>query len=101
MSNKQYGIVLVVAVVAGLMGGVVSSWFLMGTPVFAQKAPQPLKVVRAEMFELVDKNAIPLARLGLNSSGGPSLSLLSKDGKSLAVLGLFDGVELALSFLDK
>lgn len=55
MNKKQYGLLLMVAVVAGLVGGVVSSWFLMGSPVFAQKAPEHEKVLQAERFEVVDQ----------------------------------------------
>ena len=48
MSKKQYRVLLLVAAVAGLVGGVVSSWFLVGSLIFARKAPQPEKVLQAK-----------------------------------------------------
>ena len=37
MNTKQTNVVLVLAFVAGVLGGMVSSWLLMGQPVFAEK----------------------------------------------------------------
>src|SRR5712692_8737214 len=81
MSKKQYGVVLVVAVVAGLVGSVVSSWFLMGSPVFAQKAPQHEKVLQAEKFEVVDRDGKLRAVLGTDPSGSVNLLLYDRAGK--------------------
>jgi hypothetical protein len=41
MNTKRDVLMVIVALAAGLVGGVVSSWFLMGAPVFAQRHPNP------------------------------------------------------------
>ena len=56
MSRKQHSLTVVLALIAGLVGGVISSEFFMGRLVYAEKKPTQEKVVRAEKFELVDKN---------------------------------------------
>src|SRR3989442_7501235 len=76
MGKKQYLLTVVLAVVAGFVGGVGSSWFLMGAPVFAQKTPESAKVIQAEKFEVVDKDGKVRARL--NSSG---VGIADQDGK--------------------
>lgn len=54
MSSKQQGMTILLALVAGLTGGLLSSQFLSGQPVFAQRQLEHKKVLRAEIFELVD-----------------------------------------------
>lgn len=92
MNKKQYSLMLVLALVAGLVGGVVSSQFLMGQPAFAEKKSNPLKVVESEEFRLVDKDGKTRAFLGFDHSpinrGQPRFVLHGKTGFPLAVLGL-------------
>ena len=106
MSKRQYVVLLIVAAVSGLGGGVVASWFLLGSPVFAQKslleaedlfaARKPTRsetVLRVERFEVVDRAGKTRAVLGTKYSdstdlrGGPSLELYDQDGKPRAALG--------------
>ena len=87
MNKKQYSLMLVLALVAGLVGGVVSSQFLMGQPAFAEKKAKPQKAIEAEEFRLVDKNGKTRAFLGINK-GQPRFELHGKRGFPLAVLGL-------------
>ena len=75
MNGKQTVLIVAVALVAGLVGGVVASWFLMGAPVFAQKAPQPEKVLQAEKFELVDQAGKTRAGLRMAPNGRLGLDL--------------------------
>lgn len=56
MAKRQHSLTLLLAVVAGLVGGLISSRLLMEQPVFAEKKAPHEKVVRAERFELVDED---------------------------------------------
>ncbi len=89
MNRKQFSAVVVLALVAGLVGGVVSSWFLVGLPAFAQKAPQVAEVIRAERFEVVDKDGKTRAALSM-LEGKPGLVLRDRNGRAGAELGLTD-----------
>jgi len=55
MNSKPQGISIALGLIAGLIGGVVSSQFLTGAPVCAEKIPQEATVIRAEKFEVVDE----------------------------------------------
>src|SRR5712692_3127384 len=101
MSKKQYGLVLVVAMVAGLVGGVVSSWFLGGTPVFALKAPQPAKILQAERFQVVDRNGNIRAELGMMLDGTVSLLLADRTGKSSIHLFVLPNGDSSLALHDQ
>jgi hypothetical protein len=81
MSKQQYGGVLVVAMVAGLVGGMVSNWFLIGSFVFAQKAPRHEKVLQAERFEVIDQDGKFHAVLGATRQGDVSLLLNDRNGQ--------------------
>lgn len=85
MNRKEYVLMLTLAVLAGLVGGVVSSRFFMGEPVFAQKTPQHPKVISAEEFRLVDKDGKERAKLGLVDEY-PVILLLNKVGVSAPAL---------------
>src|SRR5262245_31109035 len=80
MSRQQHGLTVALALTSGLLGGVVSSQFLVGTPVFAQKAPRERQVIRAEKFEVVDKDGKVRGELGLRHDGVPILRLYDEDG---------------------
>lgn len=79
MNKKQYSLMLVLALVAGLVGGVVSSQFLTGRPVFAGKKSEPPKVIEAQGFRLVDDKGNVLARLDDGDFGyGGNLAVYRK-----------------------
>src|SRR5262249_16335273 len=80
MSRTQQGMTVVLALASGMVGGVVSSQFLTGTPVFAERTPQEMKVIQAEKFEVVDKDGRVRGELGLRSDGGPILRLFDDHG---------------------
>ena len=88
MGRKHYGAILVMAVVAGLVGIGVSSRHLMGQSVFAQKALQQAEVVRAETFELLDKNGKRRGVLGVNVNGEPAVEFFDQSGNLRAELSL-------------
>jgi hypothetical protein len=56
MPKHHYGKIVLLALCAGLIGGMVSSQFFFGRSVFAEKKPPHETVVRAELFELVDED---------------------------------------------
>lgn len=94
MNTKQYVLMLVLAMIAGLVGGVVSSWLFIGVPVFAQKIPRPAKTVRAEKFVVVNKDGQPRIWLG-------PLGLLipnTKDGQPGAAFGVTPDGAVGLEF---
>ena len=64
MDRRQFWMMLVLAMVSGLMGAMVTGLFLIGAPVFAEKTPQHEKVIRAERIELVDREGKTRASLG-------------------------------------
>lgn len=87
MSRRDVLMVLV-ALVAGLVGGAASSWFLMGSLVFAQKAPQSEKVLQAERFEVIDQAEKVRAKFGMLPDGTPLLMLLDQTEKSRVELSM-------------
>jgi len=99
MNKRQYAVVLTLAVVAGLLGGVVSNQFFMGTPVFTQKT-EVAEVIRAKSFEVVDEDGQARAVLTL-VNGEPGLWLTDQNEKRRAVLGLLKNGEPGLWLYDQ
>jgi hypothetical protein len=64
MNYKQSGLLVVLALIAGFVGGSASNWFFMGEPVFAQKPSQPPETIRAKQFVVVDETGKTRAVLG-------------------------------------
>lgn len=118
MSTKQYGLTLALAMIAGMVGGVVSSWFFIGRLMVAQKIPQQAKVLRAERFELVDQSGKVRAVLDtggraptgesitmIESMTGiapePALRLYDRDGNVRGVFGLWLDEDPVLEYRGK
>lgn len=80
MNKKQYTLTVTLALIGGLVGGMVSSQFFVGQPVFAEKKPAHEKVIRAESFELVDKDGKMRGTLKLGELQGAMLHLLNQKG---------------------
>ena len=98
MNKKQNSLMLVLAVIAGLVGGVMSSRFWGDGFVFAQKTPQRIE---AEAFLLVDRNGEYRAMLGFSSDGRPGFCLFDRDGRSrFRIETLRNGISV-LSFMDE
>src|SRR3712207_4774966 len=79
MSRSQYGLTLVMTMIAGLAGGLVSTHLFTGGPVCAQQPPQQAEVVRAEKFEVIDKGGKARIVLTVKDDGSPTLGLLDQD----------------------
>lgn len=101
MEGKQTGVIIAAAFVAGFVGGIVSSGFLRDAPVFAQKGPQPEKVLQAERFEVVDQAGKVRAVLAVADSGALGLTLADQAGKTRAILGTLSDGTPHLGFLDR
>ena len=96
MGKKQSLLTVVLAVVAGFIGGGVSSWVLTGRAVSAQPTPEQAKVIRAERFEVADKDGKVRAKFGLGEIGELSLRLDDEGGKPCALLMLVQGTPFLL-----
>jgi len=57
MNRKQFIFTLLLALLSGLMGGVLSVWFLMPQSVPAQESTE--KIITAEGLTIVDENGVP------------------------------------------
>ena len=101
MERKQCSLTAVLALVAGLVGGVVSSQFFIGFPVFAEKKANAQKIVEAEEFRLVDAHGKVLGGLRVTPSGEAELALFSAGGANGVVLTLEDEGGTWLFMLDK
>ena len=90
MATKQYSLMIAIALIAGLVGGVVSSQFIGGQPAFARKTAYFKKVIEAEELRLVDKNGKTRAFLGFGEApmneGQPRFELYGNRGFPLALL---------------
>lgn len=79
MSSRHFLLLVVLSVVAGLVGGAVSSWVLMSA---TRETKQYDKLVAAQEFRLVDAEGALVARTGpVGSWDEPSLALLDSSGR--------------------
>ena len=87
MNKKQFSLLLMLSLFAGLAGGMLTSQFFLGTPVLAEKKVGAQNVVIAEEFRLVDKEDKILSTWGMYA-GGPGIVLFGKNGQFRAVFSL-------------
>jgi hypothetical protein len=87
MNKKQFGLLLMLSLLAGLVGGMLTSQFFLGTPVLAEKKVGPQNIVVAEEFRLADKEGKILSTWGMYA-GGPGIVLFGKNGQFRAVFSL-------------
>jgi hypothetical protein len=90
MSKQRHSLTMLLALVAGLVGGVVSNQFLVGKSVFAGKKAAHEKVIRAESFEVVDRDGNLHASLSHSEYGTTSL-LLIPQGTDYAFSAIVSG----------
>ncbi len=106
MTKKDYGLVLLLAMIFGLAGGTVASRFFMDEPVFAAKTPKPQKVITAEKFVLVDEDGVSRAVLGQYSKnkvgvGRVALALQDEKGNARIELAVTKEGVIGLNFFNK
>lgn len=100
MTKKDYWPMLVVAVVAGFMGGALSGHFFAGDLVNAKNVPPQPKVIEATGFQVVDMNGKPRAHLGTLPDGSKtSLSIGYEEGEPRAVLSTLPDGSIALALV--
>ena len=87
MNKKQFSLLLMLSLFAGLVGGMLTSQFFLGTPVLAEKKVGAQNVIVAEEFRLVDKEDKILSTWGMYA-GGPGIVLFGKNGQFRAVFSL-------------
>jgi hypothetical protein len=103
MSRKQHTLIVVPALIAGLVGGVISSQFFMRQPVLVEK------IIRAEKFELVNKNGEVMTELEhdegttlltINSKqGDPNLFIFCRNDSTVLTLGNSDTGTIGLTLV--
>jgi uncharacterized protein YneF (UPF0154 family) len=96
--SKRFSILLVMlTIVSGLVGGVISGKFFATRTVIAAETKQHAKVIEAEEFRLVDKNGKLFGKFAISDDikissieygTSPALILYSSDGKLTANLGI-------------
>jgi hypothetical protein len=93
VSRRRFGFLVVVTFVGSLIGGAVSGWWLVPSPVKAQK----INGVNAEEFLLLDASGKARAGLGLDKNGEVGLVLTSRDGNRRLALSPDDRFAVKLS----
>ncbi|UCE83012.1 MAG: hypothetical protein JSV47_00240 [Deltaproteobacteria bacterium] len=97
MRKINLSFIVILALLAGLVGGVVLSQTQMGKTMLAQESFQPEEFVSAREFRLVDENGKTLAVLGGHPGKEPflpiepALRFYDQDGELLLLLGLVPG----------
>ena len=93
MKRKEFIILLCAAIIAGLLGGLMSGYVFSEKTAIAQETPQKDIMVQAEQFRLVGKDGKVLAALAVSpDTGEPFFAIYSKkDDKYRAMLDIFDG----------
>lgn len=88
MSTKESFPVLVVAIMAGWLGGVLSGQTLSGEMVVAQEATKTNMIVTAEELRIVGKDGKVRTVIGVQADGAASLSFFDIRGNVRAEMGL-------------
>jgi hypothetical protein len=84
--NRVWGLMLM-AVVSGLIGGMISSYLARSEPAIARES-HPEKIYEAEAFVLLDKEGKARARLFVKVDGQPMLAFYGKNGRTNIALTL-------------
>jgi hypothetical protein len=91
MKRKEIIVWVLVAFLAGLAGGTLSSKLFSVQPVLATTSPGVSNVVAAKTFQLMDEDGNVRALLGHRSMEGVGLWLYDRSGKALAALEVVEG----------
>ena len=107
MSRKQYVSLVVLALAAGLAGGIVSSWFLSNRPVFAREVTKEAaeispehRVIMAREINLLGLDRKPRIKLAVDQNGEPGLHYYDEKGRYRAGFSVGQGTP-ALIMRDK
>jgi len=100
MNGKKNALALL-SLLAALVGGMVLNQLVVGKAAFAQKEAESHKVIVAEEFRVVSKEGKVLASFG-SPAGEPGIVLFNRAGQIRAVLSLASAEQTPiLSLLDK
>ena len=107
MSRKQCISLVVLALAAGLAGGMVSSWFFSNQLVFAREATKKtaeispeLRVIMAREIILFRLDRKPRIKLAVDQNGEPGLHYYDENGRYRAGFSVGQGTP-ALTMRDK
>jgi hypothetical protein len=103
MARLGSGSGIVLALVAGFIGGTVGNRIFTIDPVIAQPSPSHAQVMTVRNLIVTDEEGNVRAQLGISEEGRPRLDLVSKNGKLLASLASTEaegGTELRLNAKD-
>ena len=90
MKGTQWRVAMI-AMIAGLLGGVVSSRLLVTIPVMAQAVPPQSKVLRTERLEILDHTGTTRALFQIRADGLPQLfvgDVATGEGASVSPMGI-------------
>jgi len=106
MRRTKLSLVVILALLAGLAGGMLLSQTRMGETVLARESFKPEEFVRAKEFRLVDENGRTLAVLGGHPGKEPflpiepALRFYDNNGELVLLLGLVPGNRPKLALFD-
>jgi hypothetical protein len=102
MNKKQDGLLIVFALAAGVIGGVVANQFFASTPAFAtQQKQNQAETILAKRLVLVDDSGQYRAMLFLNANNQPTLILTDADERPRFALTLKGSGEPSLNLIGK
>ncbi|WP_342349235.1 hypothetical protein [uncultured Nitrospira sp.] len=101
MNTRQFSILVMTTLLAGVVGGALSNLVFMNAGVSAEESEEPKKVVTAEEFRLVTKDGHPRATLLLWNGELPALTLADETCSNRVFLGVFNEAQPALILNDK
>ena len=88
MKRRQYFLLTLLTLVAGFVGGALSSQIFMARTASAQLTQSHEKVISAEQFQLVDKEGKMRFVIGMSPQEQPVLGFTDENGKARIFLGL-------------
>lgn len=88
MVKQEYGRVVVLGLLAGLVGGLLGGRVLHTDSVIAQEGAPRSQIVTVRQLIVTDKDGNPRVQLAVSDAGEPRLDFLNKDGRSIASFGL-------------
>lgn len=101
MHRRDYCSVLALALLAGLIGGIVSGGFFSPETVTAQDKPRRGKVLEAEGFRLIDQSGRTRAAFEVGADGSVGLVMASKEGVVRTAFGVEANGNVTLDLKDE
>jgi hypothetical protein len=98
MSGKQYGFVLVLAMLTGFVGGLSAGRLDIGEPVFPES--QATQTIKANAIELIDSHGGIHAALDITTDGSPGLFFYDESHNPRVILDMTDNGDPRLFLFD-